>query len=122
MTTLATRRLRPPSEKQVEARVIATYRALGCVVYKLSQPRATMQTPGLPDLLVFAPWRTVPPWRTVAARAFAWHEVKRVGGKQSAAQAMFQYHADAAGHTYLLGGVDVAREWLQRIGVVAKVA
>lgn len=51
---------------------------LGWTVYDLAQPRATMQTPGLPDLYV------------VGFGVAAWLEVKRPKGKQSDAQTLFE--------------------------------
>ena len=98
-----------PTEKEVERACMELYRVFRGAVWKLSQPRHTMQTAGLPDLLVFCLDRE-------GAMAAAWHEVKRPGGKQSVPQAGFQAYVELAGHRYLHGGLDVAKEWLREIG------
>lgn len=101
----AARRKLVPTEKQVQSAVRRLYELHGCSVYDLSQPRATMQTEGVPDLYVVDP----------QARAAWWHEVKRPGGKQSVGQRAFQAQCATVGVTYLLGGVDVARDHLLRL-------
>lgn len=74
-----------PSEKQVQTGVKRALRMLGWSVYDFSQPRAAMQTPGIPDL-----------WIVKGNRA-AWVEVKRPGGKLSAAQKAFRAECLRAG-------------------------
>lgn len=98
-----------PTEKEVERACMEFYGLFGGSVWKLSQPRHTMQTRGLPDLLVFCLDAEGRMWS-------AWHEVKRPGGKQSVFQTGFQAYAVLAGMRYLLGGLDAAKVWLQEIG------
>lgn len=99
-------------EKQVQHDVVKLYQAMGCDVYSLSQPRATMQTPGLGDLFVVC-WRKRLAW---------WHESKRrVDGKltkQSDEQAEFQEKMDVCGIPYVLGGYQEAYDFLRSIGVI----
>ena len=87
-------------EKEEQAECVKIFRAHGCVVYSLSQPRATKQSAGFADLFVFAP-RVQRAW---------WFEVKRaVGGVQSAAQREFQALCRVCGIPYYIGGV--AEAW-----------
>jgi hypothetical protein len=94
-----------PLEREVQRRVVALYRTVGCAVYSLSQgyrpggPRhaTTRQSKGLPDLYVFPP--TGAPW---------WHETKRAGGKQSPEQVGFQVRCDVGVTDYILGGTKEA--------------
>jgi hypothetical protein len=60
------RRMRGAREKAEQASIVKLYWAFGCAVYDFSQPRATMQTPGIPDLFVFHE----------ESRRSWWHEVK----------------------------------------------
>jgi hypothetical protein len=99
-------------EKDVQAAVVKLYKAMGCEVYVLSQPRASMQTPGLPDLWVFAPR---------AGRAF-WHESKAADGKPSAAQVVFENRCGSCGVGHVIGGIDAAKQHLRAIGLMANVA
>lgn len=95
-------------EKAEEHAVDKLYRAMGCTVYRLSQARASKQTPGLPDRWVV---------HTGTNRAW-WHEVKRpVGGKQSPAQKAFQRQCALCGVSYVLGGVQAAELWLVKHGI-----
>jgi len=66
----------PPLEKSVERAIIGAAEALGFYVTKLSQPRATKQTPGIPDLYL----------QHRMHRWHGWCEVKRPGGKTTPAQ------------------------------------
>jgi len=94
-------------EKAEQSECVKIYRAHGCVVYSLSQPRATKQSPGLPDLVVFAP----------RYRAAWWHEVKRpVGGVPSPAQVDFQQRCAECGVRYVIGDRTVAWNILREIG------
>ena len=88
-----------PTEKAVEAWVIDLFKKLGCHVYKLSQPRATMQSEGLPDLWIFCPRR----------KCAWWWEVKRPGGRLSPAQRAFRERCEQTGTRYGFGGIDEAR-------------
>ena len=95
------------SEKVVQAAVVRCYEAFGCVVYTLSQPRHTMQTPGLPDLYVMCPKRH---------HAF-WHEVKAPGGKLRPSQVDFRRTAEACDETVIVGGLAEARAQLVKLGL-----
>lgn len=95
-------------EKTVQAAVIRLYRQFGCVVNSLSQPRATMQTPGIPDLYIHC---------TKKAASW-WHETKAVDGKPSEAQLDFFARENICGGTVVLGGVDAAKLQLRAIGLI----
>lgn len=102
----------PPLEKDVERRVIALYKAAGCVVYRLSQGYrsergGTRQTPGIPDLYVIGPegWGA---W---------WHETKRPGGKLRPAQAEFRRVCQRNGLGHVVGGVAETEQWLVEQGL-----
>jgi len=95
-------------ETDLQQRVVKFYRDLGCEVYVKSQPRRTMQTPGIPDLKVFC-----------ERKGCAWHhETKTPEGKQSKVQMKYQRLAEVCGETYILGGMKVARVQLKMIGVL----
>lgn len=74
-----------PTEKQVQAGIKRTLRMLGFAVYDLSQPRATKQTPGIPDLYV------------IGKNRHLWVEVKRPGGRLTSAQEAFRKECEDAG-------------------------
>lgn len=97
---------REPLEKSEQGDVVQLYTAFGVTVSNLSQPRATKQTPGLPDL-----------WCVHRAKGIAWwHETKRpVSGRPSPAQRTFAEDCDAAGIRYTIGGVGAARAWLVEV-------
>jgi hypothetical protein len=92
------------SERAEYERVCSLLRQCACAVYRLSQPRASGQTPGVPDLLAFSP-----------KRGLAFVEVKRPDGKgrQSLAQMNFEMQCRESGETYILGGVTEVANWLQ---------
>jgi hypothetical protein len=97
----------PPLEKTVQNHVKQAARALGFCVSDLSQPRRTLQTIGLPDLYL-----AHPVWR----RRF-WVEVKRPGGKVSAAQqAWHAVERDAGGTVLVVYGVADLVAGLQALG------
>lgn len=97
-------------EKQEQLEVYRLYVAVGCEVIWFSQPRATMQTEGIPDLKVYC----------VRKGLTWWHETKRpVGGKQSVAQARFQYFAERCREHYVIGGWEEAVQAVQAFGLVA---
>lgn len=99
-------------EKQEQWACMKVYRAFGCAVYSTSQSRAAKVSPGLPDLLVFAP----------RVHAFWYHEVKRqVGGVQSSAQKDFQEYCADCGIPYVLGDRTMAEGQLIAIGVAIRV-
>lgn len=96
-------------EKSEQWECVKLYRATGCEVIILSQPRATMQTEGIADLKVYCRRR---------ARTW-WQETKRPeGGKQSDDQRLFQDLVESCGEDYICGGFKEAYEHLQRIGVI----
>jgi hypothetical protein len=77
----------PPLEKSVERDIINAALGLGFHVTKLSQARASQQTPGIPDLYV----------RCKPKRFRAWIEVKRLGGKPSPEQIGWMEFESACG-------------------------
>lgn len=96
-------------EKEIQRDVYKIYRAFGCELYWMSQARATRQTAGVPDLIVFHP-------RT---RSMFYHECKTPRGKLSPAQVVFQEQCTRAGITVVVGGVDAAEEQLVAIRAAA---
>lgn len=88
--------------------MVALYKTLGCDVVSFSQPRATMQTEGIPDLKVYCRRKCLT-W---------WHECKAPGGKQSPAQIEFEALARACGEHYILGGWDRAVDAVRAFGLV----
>lgn len=105
------------TERQVQERVKATYKAVGCLVANFSQGwrpggkrhATTRQTKGIPDLYVFPPVGRGHPF---------WHETKRPGGKQSPEQVQWQFECAKRDVGYVLGGVDEALAYLRRLGLV----
>jgi len=94
------------TEKQVVARVMALYRAVGCSVHSTQQTRPSRQAIGLPDLWVMHP--RIGGW---------WHEAKRLGGKQTTGQRAFHFACEAARVPYVLGGYDEAEAFLRQQGI-----
>ena len=105
-----------PTEKQEEAFIRQMYQMAGCQVVSFSQPRASKQTEGIPDLRVYLP-RLGVSW---------WHEVKRQSGGQyyarshgqTPAQQAFQQLAESCGEEYLVGARDVAAQKLRELGIL----
>lgn len=64
------------SEKEIEHAIDGLMESLGCVVVRFSQPRASKQTPGIPDRL-YLDERT---------GRWTWAEIKRATGKTTEAQ------------------------------------
>jgi hypothetical protein len=110
--------------KAEQRAVESLYRLAGLWVYTLGRPglaagkrgnRGTMQTPGLPDLLVLGPGLCI------------WHEVKAGKARLSLPQRIFGVRwqaamapvAQAPGITYLrvYGGVDAAHWALTKAGL-----
>lgn len=102
--------MKPPTEKAVEAWVIDLFRKCGLLVWKTSQPRASMITEGLFDLWVFCPRRKL---------AF-WWEVKRPGGKLSPVQRRFLELCRECGVRAYVGGLDEARALLDELEITLK--
>lgn len=95
-------------EKDEQIEVAKVYRAFGFKVYSLSQPRATKQTPGIPDL--WCVHRSLP-------IAF-WHETKRTkGGRVSEQQQEFRDDCLRAGVGHVLGDRYAARSHLITLGL-----
>jgi len=94
-----------PLEKDVQRQVKGIYKQFGCSVYDFSQPRATMQTAGIPDLLIFHE----------SSKTFWFMEVKRDGGKQTQNQLDFERRVQWCGGVYILGGVAEALKALREI-------
>jgi len=79
------------SEKQVQKAITDLLKGqLGLSVYDLSQPRHTMQTRGLPDLIA------------IGRGLILFIEVKRPGGKQTIHQQDFGLQVEANGGTYVV--------------------
>ena len=96
------------SEKEVQRAVVKFYRQMGCKVLVQSQPRMTMQTPGIPDLKVFC-----------RRKRLAWHhETKTPEGKHSPEQVEYQELAEWCRETYVMGGLDAATDQLRAIGAL----
>jgi hypothetical protein len=89
--------------------VVRVYRAFGCLVYNLSQPRrAKYLTPGLPDLWIV---------HRGSGRAW-WHEAKRpVGGRYSGPQLEFRDGCATCRVDWVGGDRRDAQERLVAIGV-----
>jgi hypothetical protein len=81
-------------EKQVEQACDKLALAMGCEIMRYSQPRATKQTPGIPDRR----------YRHRSRGFVFWFECKATDGKQSPAQREFQLGEEACGQVYVLGG------------------
>lgn len=93
-------------EKEIQRDVVKLYRAHGCIVYALSQTRASKQTPGIGDLYVLNP---------VKKRDW-WHETKTLFGRQSPDQREFSLLCHSCTVEYVIGGVEAARRQLKAIG------
>lgn len=97
-------------EKDIQREVVKLYRAHRCVVYELSQKRASKQTPGIADLYVMYPEMS-----GEGPLAF-WHEVKTPTGRLRPDQNVFGEHCQQCGVFYVVGGVAAAEIQLKRIG------
>lgn len=93
-----------PLEAGVYEAVVALLTLAGCKVYRLSQVRASRQSPGIPDLYVFGP------------TTGAWFEVKRPGGRLRPEQREFRERCEARRIEHVVGGVDEAKRLLLRWG------
>jgi hypothetical protein len=97
-------------EKEIQADVRKLYIAFGCVVYNLSQPRATKQSPGLADLYVVHR----------GSHQVWWHETKTPAGQQSLAQKYFQEIHTRTPVGYVVGGRLAAEEELIRRAIAIR--
>ncbi len=98
-------------EAQVQRDVVRLYEQFGCLVYSLSQPRETMQTPGIPDLYVF----------NRRVRVAWWHETKAVDGKLSDDQLTFMAACQLCGAGHVVGGLDAAKAKLTELKLIAAI-
>jgi len=102
-----------PLEKSVQREVVTFFEGLGCRVYRLSQPRRTMQTPGLPDLWAFCPRK----------RLGFWWETKRVdGGTRRPEQERFAELCTLSGVPYGYGAMASARAFAKALGLTWEAA
>lgn len=99
----------PLLEKHVEANCDRLMAGLGYTAIRFSQPRNTMQTPGIPDRRYYKADAFQDGTRVAHA---IWFECKRPGGKQSAAQVAFQKLVESCGESYVVGGLDELVSWL----------
>lgn len=110
-------------EKREQAAIVRLLRTLGARVWVLGTRRrrtdypGTMQSPGLPDLIVSLPRgrqgcsaRRVVASSTPAVRLEI--EVKARGGRLSPAQREYRQHALACGVAHVVGGLDDVIAWL----------
>ncbi len=97
-------------EKAIVLAADKQLRALGFVVVNYSQPRASKQTPGIPDREYFHPGRGV---------LMKW-EAKTSRGVQSPAQRQYQEWCDACGIAYVVGPETALYAWLIAQGIAAR--
>lgn len=94
------------TEKSIERGILNVFTLLGCEFLKFSQPRHTMQSFGIPDLLILHRAKGV---------AF-WFEVKTPHGIQSQHQQAVEALLTACGHNYRIGStieaIEAANEFL----------
>lgn len=102
-----------PRERHEENAGDRLMHSLGFSVIRLSQTRATQQTPGIPDRRYYHP---------ELGEAFWWEAKRSKGGRQSPAQREFQRLCEATGDVYVLGDFEalvdycVSRDWVGRFG------
>ena len=94
-------------EKELVRETDKRMRAAGFVVVNFSQPRASKQTPGIPDREYFHPGRGL----------FVKWEAKTPRGEQSPAQAQYQAWCDACHVPYVVGPPPVLEAWLRERGI-----
>lgn len=95
-------------EKQEQAYVVRLFREFGFDVWSLSQPRASKQTPGLPDLLVT---------NSELRLATFWETKRQVGGRFSEHQRRFAASCAATELPYASGDRRDAQRWLIQRGL-----
>ena len=96
-------------EKIVQRDIIRFFEGLGCTVYRLSQARATRQTPGLPDLYIFCQRKRV---------AFWWETKRTDTGQRSDAQLDFAGLCADCRVAYGHGAYANARAMAQKLGLM----
>lgn len=95
------------TEKRVQLEIKRALETLGFHVSDLSQPRASMQTPGLPDLYAIQP-----DWPMTV-----WIEVKRPGGQPTEHQKAWHRTARSAGNLVLVAdSVEAVVDYLTEHG------
>lgn len=100
----------PPSgrlEDAEQAEIVKLLRAYGCVVYSLSQKRATKQTCGIPDLFLFVP----------GIAGSAWFECKIEGGNIRPDQREFSERCHTSLMGYACGDLRAAKDFLVLLGL-----
>lgn len=108
-------------EKAVQAQITATLRQLGGRLYTIGTRRragdyqGTMQTAGLPDLMVF-----MPPTRTRERWTLLVIEVKAPGGRLREEQKEFRAHCLESGIPHIVGGLNDVFAWLLDEGYVRR--
>lgn len=104
------------SEKAEQAAIVELLETLGAKVYVLGTVRkhgdhpGTMQTPGLPDLLIYLR-RVHRPEAAIWAQLLT-VEVKARGGRLRPAQREYADLAEGAAVAHIVGGLDAVIEWL----------
>jgi len=105
-------------ETAEQAHIVQLTRTLGGTAYVLGTTRrrgdyaGTMQTPGVPDLLLFLPRRD-------GGREFVAWEVKAAGGRLRPDQARFAGECQAAAVAHGIGGFDAFIAFLVARGVAS---
>lgn len=99
------------SEKEVQQRIRTFLRdVVGLAVYNLSQPRASKQTEGLPDLIALGRGHAL------------FVEVKSPVGRQTEAQKRFEgYVADTPAEYVCWRSVGQAKDWAIENGLIEEV-
>ena len=115
------------SEKAEQQHIVQLLLSIGAAVYVLGHPspndgrrhRGTGQTPGVPDLLAFLPWRA--PLDGLGIESLerqVWIEVKAAGGKLRPEQETFRERCEKSGVAHVIGGLDAVIAWLAERGYV----
>jgi hypothetical protein len=90
------------SEKAIYEECCELLRVYNFAVYRLAQPRRSMQSLGIPDLYAMH-----------GNRGAIWMECKTDVGKQTAYQKSFQNRCISAGVPYVVGAVPELAYWLK---------
>ena len=120
---MRTPRPKPRLEKLEQADGVKLLCMLGAAVYvsgtvrRAGDHQGTMQTPGIPDVQAFLPRCWLPAGTAVRhpPQLLCW-EVKRQGGKMSAAQTAYRAHCLAAGVPHVVGDLTALMAWLVEHG------
>ena len=110
MTSKRTFRTDLRSERTVEDSGDRFMMALGFTPIRFSQPRNTMQTPGIPDRRYYSP----------ARGAAVWWEAKTEIGRPSGPQVALRLLVEAVGEVYLIWTDEVLQEWAAQRGWVER--